>query len=96
MIERQEYRCAGTGVELQPEWASLDHKMPRSMGGSNDIDNLHIVHETINASKGDMDWVDFVAMERKFKIRASDLAQGIALEHLAFLAFESCKQQNIT
>ena len=36
-----------------------------------------------------------VAMERKFKIRASDLAQGIALEHLAFLAFESCKQQNI-
>jgi hypothetical protein len=62
MIERQEYRCAGTGVELQPEWASLDHKMPRSMGGSNDIDNLHIVHETINASKGDMDWVDFVAM----------------------------------
>jgi len=62
MIERQEYRCAGTGVELQPEWASLDHKMPRSIGGSNDIDNLHIVHETINASKGDMDWVDFVAM----------------------------------
>jgi hypothetical protein len=36
-----------------------------------------------------------VAMERKFKIRASDLAQGIAMEHLAFLAFESCKQQNI-
>jgi len=36
-----------------------------------------------------------VAMERKFKIRASDLAQGIALEHLAFLAFESCKQQSI-
>lgn len=36
-----------------------------------------------------------VAMERKFKIKASDLAQGIALEHLAFLAYESCKQQSI-
>ena len=36
-----------------------------------------------------------VAMERKFKIKASDLAQGIALEHLAFLAYESCKQCNI-
>lgn len=36
-----------------------------------------------------------VAMERKFKIKASDLAQGIALEQLAFLAFESCKQQDI-
>lgn len=37
-----------------------------------------------------------VAMERKFKIKASDLAQGIALEHLAFLAYESCKQSGIT
>ena len=37
-----------------------------------------------------------VAMERKFKIKASDLAQGIAMEHLAFLAYESCKQSSIT
>jgi len=37
-----------------------------------------------------------VAMERKFKIKASDLAQGIALEHLAFLAYESCKQHSIS
>ena len=36
-----------------------------------------------------------VAMERKFKIKASELANGIAIEHLAFLAFESCKQQSI-
>jgi len=36
-----------------------------------------------------------VAMERKFKIKASDLANGIAIEHLAFMAYESCKQQNI-
>jgi hypothetical protein len=36
-----------------------------------------------------------VAMERKFKIKASDLAQGIALEHLAFLAYESCKQSSV-
>jgi len=36
-----------------------------------------------------------VALERKFKVKASDLAQGIAMEHLAFLAYESCKQQSI-
>lgn len=36
-----------------------------------------------------------VAMERKFKIRASDLAQGIAVEQLAFLAYECCKQNEI-
>ena len=37
-----------------------------------------------------------VALERKFKIRASDLASGVAMEHLAFLAFEGAKQNNIT
>ena len=62
MIEMQGYKCAGTGVELQPECASLDHKMPRSMGGTNGTDNLHIVHEAVNAAKGSMDWDDFVAM----------------------------------
>lgn len=36
-----------------------------------------------------------VAMERKFKIKASDLAQGIAVEQLAFLAYECCKQNEI-
>lgn len=36
-----------------------------------------------------------VALERRFKIKASDLATGIAIEHLAYLAYECCKQQNI-
>jgi hypothetical protein len=36
-----------------------------------------------------------VALERKFKIRASELANGIAMEHLAYLAYESCKQHDI-
>jgi hypothetical protein len=36
-----------------------------------------------------------VALERKFKIRASDLASGVAMEHLAFLAFEGAKQNGI-
>lgn len=62
MIEEQQYKCAGTGVELQPESASLDHKKPRSLGGTNDIDNLHIIHDIVNRSKADMDWPDFVAM----------------------------------
>jgi hypothetical protein len=40
--------------------------------------------------------VNIVALERKFKIRASDLASGVAMEHLAFLAFEGAKQNSIT
>jgi len=37
-----------------------------------------------------------VALERKFKIRASELSSGVAMEHLAFLAFEGAKQSGIT
>ena len=37
-----------------------------------------------------------IQMERKFKIRASDLASGIAMEQLAFLAFEACEQSGVT
>lgn len=36
-----------------------------------------------------------VALERKFKIRASDLEHGIAAEHLAYMAYEASKQQDI-
>lgn len=36
-----------------------------------------------------------VAWERKTKRKASDLAHGIGMEDLAFMAFEACKQCNI-
>ena len=36
-----------------------------------------------------------VAWERKYKRKASDLAAGIGVEDLAYMAFESCKQNNI-
>jgi hypothetical protein len=37
-----------------------------------------------------------VALERKYKIRASDLASGVAVEHLAYLAYEGAKQNGIS
>ena len=37
-----------------------------------------------------------VATERKFKIKASDFANGIGMEHLAFMAYESAKLSGIT
>lgn len=36
-----------------------------------------------------------VATERKFKIRSSDFANGIGLEHLAFMAYEASKQVGV-
>lgn len=62
MIERQQYKCSGSGVPLEPHTASLDHMTPRSKGGANTLDNLHIVHHVVNRAKGEMNWPDFVAM----------------------------------
>lgn len=36
-----------------------------------------------------------IAWERKFKQKASNLATGIGMEDLAFMAFESCKVSSI-
>jgi hypothetical protein len=36
-----------------------------------------------------------ISWERKFKQKASNLANGVGLEDLAFMAFESCKINGI-
>ena len=36
-----------------------------------------------------------IAWERKFKQKASNLATGVGLEDLAFMAFEACKINSI-
>ena len=36
-----------------------------------------------------------ISWERKFKQKASNLANGVGLEDLAFMAFESCKVSGI-
>jgi hypothetical protein len=37
-----------------------------------------------------------IAWERKFKQKASNLASGVGLEDLAFMAFESCKVHGLS
>jgi hypothetical protein len=37
-----------------------------------------------------------ISWERKFKQKASNLASGVGMEDLAFMAFEACKINGIT
>jgi 5-methylcytosine-specific restriction endonuclease McrA len=60
LIEKQKYRCALSGVELTPETAVLDHIVPITDGGGDDIDNLQWVHEEVNRMKGTMDNGQFI------------------------------------
>jgi len=45
--------------------AHVDHKLPRSRGGSDDDDNLHGPCAPHNSQKADRDWPTFLAWLRK-------------------------------
>jgi 5-methylcytosine-specific restriction endonuclease McrA len=60
LLEAQGYLCALTGVRLEVETAELDHKVPVSRGGTNDLSNLQWVHKSINRAKGTMTNEEFV------------------------------------
>ena len=41
---------------------SLDHKIPRSKGGSNSVDNMGVCNSLVNRSKQDMTVDEFIEM----------------------------------
>lgn len=65
LLESQQYKCALTGMDLTPETASLDHKIPVGRGGPHEIGNLWILHHNVNAAKGTMTPEEFVDLCRK-------------------------------
>jgi len=62
LMEHQEFKCALTGVELTPEMAALDHIVPVSGGGGDDIHNCQILWSEVNRAKGTMRQDEFVEM----------------------------------
>lgn len=60
LLYEQDYKCALTGVTLEPRVAALDHKEARTKGGSDEKENLHIVHETINRMKHTLSVSEFI------------------------------------
>jgi hypothetical protein len=65
LVESQEYRCALSGMELDPATAQLDHKYPVTLGGDHSIGNLQVVNKEINRAKGAMTNEDFIGMCRR-------------------------------
>ena len=55
--------CAYSDIPLVPgRNASIDHKIPKSLGGSNDVSNLQWVTKNINRLKGKLTHAEFVAL----------------------------------
>jgi 5-methylcytosine-specific restriction endonuclease McrA len=62
LIEEQGYRCALTGWKLEPDVAYVDHSTPLSRGGTHAIENLQVLHASVNTAKGTMTTQEFVEM----------------------------------
>ena len=62
LLQIQGYKCALSGVRLTPKNAELDHKIPLSRGGANDLANLQWLSKEVNRAKGAMDNDEFIAM----------------------------------
>ena len=62
--EGQAGRCALTGRELDIRTAELDHIVPRSRNGSDDLENLRLVVPAANAAKNGMTDAEFFALCR--------------------------------
>ena len=60
-IKQQHYRCHLSGIVLDVCDASVDHIIPLSRGGTNTMDNVAIVHATINRMKGTMTDAEFAS-----------------------------------
>ena len=62
LLIQQEYRCALSGVPLEPSRAEIDHIKPVSKGGGHGINNLQWLSKHVNRAKGTMSNDAFIEM----------------------------------
>jgi hypothetical protein len=63
IIARDEGRCFYCGREVPPDQREVDHKLPKSRGGSDRDDNLVTACRRCNQAKGTMTAAEFMAQE---------------------------------
>lgn len=52
LLKRQRGLCAICGLPVGPADATLDHIVPRSVGGGGEIENLRVAHRRCNMARG--------------------------------------------
>jgi hypothetical protein len=65
------FKCELTGVRLTLETFAIDHVVPLSKGGTNDFENLQIVHATVNKMKGTLSQDEFITWCKRIAAAAS-------------------------
>jgi 5-methylcytosine-specific restriction endonuclease McrA len=76
LVEMQDFRCAVTGLKLEPEDANLDHIVPIAAGGKHVMGNVQIVHKVINQMKSTLPQDEFLEWCRRVVAHADERARN--------------------
>ena len=83
VLERDGHRCVYCDVDLKDVQAVIDHRIPVSAGGTNEIDNLQATCKTCNARKKDFSGPDgqirqYLARRRQIDERTARIHESLA------------------
>jgi len=69
VILRAGRRCEGCGESVEKKPIDVDHIIPRSLGGKNDISNYQALCWECNTNKGNRDKTNFKELEKQYQHR---------------------------
>jgi ATP adenylyltransferase len=69
VLKRAKFRCELCGISAEDKALQVDHIVPRSKGGADDITNLQALCDSCNAMKRDRDDTDFRGVIESYKHR---------------------------
>ena len=69
VLKRAKYRCELCGILDKDKRIEVDHIVPRSKGGKDDLENLQALCYTCNSMKGNKDDTDFREVSDSYKDR---------------------------
>ena len=69
ILKRAKFRCELCGISAEDKAIEVDHIIPRTLDGTNDISNLQALCYSCNAMKRDRDATDFRGVAESYKIR---------------------------
>lgn len=72
VLKRASRRCENCGVSIDERPIDVDHIIPRSIGGANDITNYQALCNICNTNKGNRDQTNFAELEKTYNIREKD------------------------
>ena len=69
VLKRAKYRCELCGISAEDKALEVDHIIPRSLGGEDDLTNFQALCYTCNSMKGNKDDADLRDISKSYKIR---------------------------